>query len=580
MKNDAPSSPFSSVDVETFRGVLDAVPHPIFVKDEDTRFVIVNEMMCKLMNRRFEDLVGRTDYDFVPKEEADVFRGNDLRVLNTGEVNENEELFTDRGGGVRTIVTRKKRLLLPDGRRLLVGCITDISDFRRSEALVRYHADHDALTGLPNRRLFAERTREATESAARPGTAYMILLIDLDRFKPVNDIYGHVAGDAVLCEIASRLKAVVRPDDMVARLGGDEFAIISEVQGSPDELVEAAASLASRVIAAVHAPVGLGEHSVDVGASIGIALYPRDGIDPETLLRGADIAMYQAKRAGRGKWLFFEGSMDAEIRDQAQLEGDLRRAIAQETIKPYYQPLVNLADGSLAGFEVLARWDHPERGFVAPEVFIPIAERLGLISPLTFSLLRTACSDARAWPKDLALSINLSAIQITDEFMPVKILAILAETGFPPNRLEIEITESALITELASAKAILTSFQNLGIKVSLDDFGTGYSSMNHLRELKFDKVKIDKSFILSMQSDPESAKIVNAILGLTRSLGLATTAEGIENAEAMRRMIEGGCEFGQGFYFSQAVPAGRGRRPHRPIDGPGAFVRRGVDASA
>ncbi len=561
MKSDAPSSLFSSVDVETFRGVLDAVPHPIFVKDEDTRFVIVNEMMCKLMNRRFEDLVGRTDYDFVPKEEADVFRGNDLRVLNTGEGNENEELFTDSAGGIRTIVTRKKRLVLPDGRRLLVGCITDISDFRRSEALVRYHAEHDALTGLPNRRLFAERTRNATTSAGQPAKSCMILLIDLDRFKPVNDIYGHIAGDAVLCEIASRLKAVVRPDDTVARLGGDEFAIISEIDSgpealaSPEGLAEVAASLAGRVSAAIHAPVSLGEHSVDVGASIGIALYPKDGIDPDTLLRCADIAMYQAKRAGRGQWLFFEGSMDAAIRDQAQLEGDLRRAIAKEAIQPYYQPLVNLADGSLAGFEILARWNHPERGFVAPEVFIPIAERLGLISPLTFSLLRAACRDARAWPKDLALSLNLSAIQITDKFMPVKILGILAETGFPPNRLEIEITESALITELTAAKAILTSFQNVGIKVSLDDFGTGYSSMNHLRELRFDKVKIDKSFILSMRNDPESAKIVNAILGLTRSLGLATTAEGIEDADAMRRMIEGGCEFAQGFYFSEAVPA-------------------------
>jgi diguanylate cyclase (GGDEF)-like protein/PAS domain S-box-containing protein len=554
MIGSSPSSLFASADVETLRGVIDAVPHPIFVKDEQTRFLLVNEMMCSLMNRRFEDLVGRTDYDFVPKEQADVFRGNDLRVLNTGEVNENEELFTGRDGGVRTIVTRKKRLILSDGRRLLVGCITDISDFRRSEALVRYHAEHDALTGLPNRRVFAERMKEGA-AGGRAGIAYMVLLVDLDRFKPVNDIYGHTAGDAVLCEIAARLRNVVRPEDTVARLGGDEFGIIGKAGSEPGPLADAASTLANRVIAAIQAPIDLGNHTVDVGASIGIALCPADGIDPGTLLRCADIAMYQAKRDGRGKWLFFEGGMDAEIRRQAQLESDLRRAVVEENIQPYYQPLVSLSGGGLVGFEILARWHHPERGFVAPDEFIPIAERLGLISTITFSLLRRACRDALAWPADLALSLNLSATQIGDDLLPMKILAVLNEAGFPPNRLEIEITESALITELAAAKSILTSFQNLGVKVSLDDFGTGYSSMNHLRELRFDKIKIDKSFILSMGTDPESAKIVSAILGLTRSLGLPTTAEGIEDAGAMARMIEGGCDFGQGFYFSAAVPA-------------------------
>ena len=554
MAGNSPSSLFTSADVETLRGVIDAVPHPIFVKDEQTRFFIVNEMMCSLMSRRFEDIVGRTDYDFVPKEQADVFRGNDLRVLSSGDINENEELFTDRDGGLRTIVTRKKRLILSDGRRLLVGCITDISDFRRSEALVRYHAEHDALTGLPNRRVFAERMKEGA-AGGRAGTAYMVLLIDLDRFKPVNDVYGHTAGDAVLCEIAARLQNVLRPEDTVARLGGDEFGIIGKAGSGPDRLADAASTLADRIITAIQAPIDLGDHTVDVGASIGIALCPADGIDPDTLLHCADIAMYQAKRDGRGKWRFFEGSMDAEIRRLAQLESDLRHAIVEERIEPYYQPLVNLADGRLVGFEILARWDHPERGFVAPDEFIPIAERLGLISPMTFSLLRRACREALTWPPELALSLNLSATQIGDDLLPMKILAILSEAGFPPNRLEVEITESALITEIAAAKSMLTSFQSLGVKVSLDDFGTGYSSMNHLRELKFDKVKIDKSFILSMGTDPESAKIVNAILGLTRSLGLTTTAEGIEDVEAMRRMTEGGCDFGQGFYFSRAVPA-------------------------
>jgi diguanylate cyclase (GGDEF)-like protein/PAS domain S-box-containing protein len=555
MELDPQPSLFSLADAAAFRGVIDAVPHPIFVKDEQTRFVIMNDMMCNLMNRTSDQLVGKTDYDFVPKEQADVFRGNDLRVLSTGEINENEELFSDGDGGLRTIVTRKKRLILPDGRRVLVGCITDISDFRQAEALVRYNAEHDALTGLPNRRLFANKTKEAATRASRSPAAYSVLLIDLDRFKPVNDVYGHTAGDAVLCEIATRLKDIVRAGDTVARIGGDEFAIISESNMASETSAEAARRLAARVIASIQAPISVGDHMVDVGASIGIAQCPQDGTDPEILLRSADVAMYRAKRDGLGQFRFFEESMDAEIRSQALLEGDLRRAVAQREIQPYYQPLMDLAEGRLVGFEILARWHHPDRGFVPPEVFIPIAERLRLISDLTFTLLRTACQDARGWPDDLILALNLSPVQLTDSMLPMQIHAILKEAGFSPSRLEIEITESALVSDLMTAKSILTSFQNLGMKISLDDFGTGYSSMYHLRELRFDKIKIDRSFILSMQSNPESAKIVNAIIGLTKSLGLTTTAEGIEDANAMMRMIESGCEFGQGFHFGKAVPA-------------------------
>jgi predicted signal transduction protein with EAL and GGDEF domain len=295
---------------------------------------------------------------------------------------------------------------------------------------------------------------------------------------------------------------------------------------------------------------------VEVGASVGIAQCPGDGTSDDALLRCADVAMYRAKRDGRGTFHFFEEGMDAEVREQAALEIDLRRAVLNREIVPHYQPLIALSETKLIGFEILARWQHATRGYVEPELFIPIAEKLGLISELTFTLLRIACRDARAWPRDLVLSLNLSPLQLSDSFLPMHIVEILAETGFPPGRLEIEITESALVRDLDVAKTVLTSFRNLGIKVSLDDFGTGYSSLYHLRELQVDKIKVDRSFVQSMRDNPENEKIVGAILGLTRSLGLPAVAEGIEDDAARRLAIDHGCEFGQGFYFGKAVPAG------------------------
>ena len=545
----------SHADFLAFRGVIDAVPHPIFVKDEQTRFVVVNELFCELMGRPFEELIGKSDYDFLPKEQADVFRGNDLRVLSSGVANENEEFFGAEKESIRTIITRKKRVIMSNGGRLLVGCITDISDFRRAEALVRHLADHDALTGLPNRRRFSEKIKQAAAAANRVGESYGILLIDLDRFKPINDAYGHTAGDAVLCEIASRLQSVVREGDTIARLGGDEFAVICTTNDSIEDPEEAASVLASRIIAKIAMPVDVGEDSFNVGASIGIALCPIHGTDQDELLKSADIAMYKAKRDGRGRFHFFEETMDIEARRQATLEGDLRRAVAAHEIRPHYQPLMELSKDKLVGFEILARWEHASLGSISPDVFIPIAEKLSLITPLTLDLLRTACSDAKVWPDDLVLALNLSPFQLTDPMLPMEIRSVLGEVDFPPDRLEIEITEGALIQDLQGAKATLTSFQNLGMKISLDDFGIGYSSMYHLADLRFDKIKIDRSFIQSMGVSSESLAIVNAVLALSKRLGVPTLAEGVENKEAMLKLMDSGCEFGQGYLFGKAVSA-------------------------
>jgi diguanylate cyclase (GGDEF)-like protein len=424
-----------------------------------------------------------------------------------------------------------------------------------AHAVAQSLARHDALTGLPNRRVFSEKLEEAIVRVKDGDAVYAILLVDLDRFKPVNDVLGHAAGDIVLCEVAERLKAAMRKEDVVARLGGDEFAIISTFEGPAASFAEATRRLANRLIAAIAEPIKVGDSIAEVGASVGIADCPIDGIDADTLLHAADIAMYRAKRDGRGTFRFFEPSMDLELKARIEREADLRRGVAANEIEPHYQPLMALGDDRLIGFEILARWRHPRRGVVMPAEFIPLAEEIGVIEDLTYRILRHACRDARTWAGDLMLSLNVSALQLRDKLLPTRILAILVENDFAPRRLQVEITETALVSEMDTAREILGTLQGLGIRIALDDFGTGYSSLYHLRELHLDQVKIDRSFIESMRQNPESEKIVNAILGLTKSLGLPTTAEGIEDADTLSRVVEGGCTYGQGFYFAAAMPA-------------------------
>jgi diguanylate cyclase (GGDEF)-like protein/PAS domain S-box-containing protein len=424
-------------------------------------------------------------------------------------------------------------------------------------------ARHDALTGLPNRRVFAEALSAELRHISENDAACAILSVDLDRFKPVNDIHGHAAGDTVLCEVASRLRDAVRESDTVARFGGDEFGVILGSGISASNVRGAAAHLAQRIIENLQRPMGVSEKQIEVGASVGIALCPVDGVDAEVLLRAADMAMYRAKEGGRGRFCFFEHSMETDLLDRAALEEDVRQAVANNDIRPYYQPLVKLAENSLVGFEILARWHHPSRGEVPPDTFIPVAERLGLIGQLTYSLLRRACLDARPWPHEITIALNVSPRHFLDPLLPVKFLAILSETNFPPSRLEVEVTESALVDDLPAAQAVLRALRDVGIKISLDDFGTGYSSLYHLRELRFDKIKIDRSFVTSMVTDVDRAKIVHSVLALAKSLGMPSIAEGVEHLETMKELIQGGAEYGQGFYFGKAVPA----------DGANAIIR-------
>jgi diguanylate cyclase (GGDEF)-like protein len=425
------------------------------------------------------------------------------------------------------------------------------AETRAAQQQAELMARHDPLTGLPNRRVFLAEMHEALARTQSSPVTYVVLRIDLDRFKSFNDRHGHAVGDIVLCEVARRLGEITRKEDLVARLGSDEFVIVAEIDRTSHG--ESLTSLAHVALHALQQPIHLGTDTLEIGASIGIALCPVDGSDPESILRAAGIATQRAKQDGRHTYRFFEKKMDEDLQDQMKLENDLKQAIRDGQIEPNYEPLVDIQNHHIYGFEILARWNHPQRGKIPPDVFIPLVEQLGMMPELTHSVLQRACRDARQWPAYLSLSLNISPSQLKDPLLPSQILPILVQEGFSPHRLEIEITETALVSDIQTAKTILASFQSFGIKILMDDFGTGYSSLHHLHELKFDKVKIDRSFVQSMLLNPESEKIVAAILSLAKGLGLATVAEGVEDAGTFERLAQMGCEFAQGFYFGRAI---------------------------
>lgn len=417
-----------------------------------------------------------------------------------------------------------------------------------AEALAETTARHDSLTGLPNRRLFHE-TLERALARCTADESCAVLLIDLDRFKPVNDVHGHAAGNVVLCAVADRIRDLMPSGGVAARLGGDEFVALVPYRSDRDALV----GLVQRIIAALREPIPWRHGQVDVDSTVGVAFATPGDCDPDALLHAADVAMYQGKREGRGTFRFFHTEMDIALRARARLESDLRAAITRGEIRPFYQPIVSLPGRDLVGFEVLARWDSPEHGSVPPDVFIPVADETGMIGDLSYGILRQACSDARSWPPNLQLAVNISAVQLRDPRLPAMLLAILTETGFPAGRLEAEVAETALLSDLEAARSALTSLQNLGVKIALDDFGAGYSSLRHLRELRFNKTKIDKSYVSNVEQNSERAKLADAIIQIGASLSLETTAEGIESDANLDWLSDQGCNFAQGYLFGSAM---------------------------
>jgi diguanylate cyclase (GGDEF)-like protein len=420
-----------------------------------------------------------------------------------------------------------------------------------AEAAAERVARQDALTGLGNRRFFNEKMT-AMLAARGPEQRFAVLLIDLDRFKPVNDVHGHAAGNAVLCAVAERLLQKAPAGSVVARLGGDEFVAL--VPGL--EIEAGTGELAQRMIDSIRQPIPWRRGFVDVDATIGIAVADGRTTDPEALLHAADIAMYQGKRQGRGMWRFFRPEMDEALKTRAKIEGDLRSAIQGGHIKPFYQPIVSLQTRALVGFEVLSRWEHPSLGEISPQIFIPIAEESGLISDLFARVLKAACLDARSWPGHIQISVNISPLQIQDPQMPEKILSVLTKTRFPARRLEVELTEKALINDIETARVALTSLQNIGVGIALDNFGAGYSILRHLSQLRFNKIKIDRSYVAELKPGGDRVMLLDAIVQLGANLSLQTTAEGIETPENLEWLSKAGCSFGQGFLFGRAMSPG------------------------
>ncbi|HYF56161.1 MAG TPA: PAS-domain containing protein, partial [Salinarimonas sp.] len=429
-----------------------------------------------------------------------------------------------------------------------VATYEDVTERRKAEARIAHMARHDALTELPNRLLLRERMEEALRIQAREGQAFAVLCLDLDQFKAVNDTLGHPVGDALLRQVADRLRAITRAGDTIARLGGDEFAIIQPV-AHPHE----AEALARRIVEAVGLPYAVEGNHVVVGTSIGIALAPGDGADPDTLFKNADLALYRAKPEGRGVARFFEPEMDAQIKRRRRLELDLRAAHDGQQFELWYQPQVDAATGVVGGFEALLRWRHGERGLVSPADFIPLAEEIGLIVPLGEWVIRRACADAALWPVDVRVAVNVSAAQFGSRSIEKVVLTALAATGLDPRRLELEITESVLLTDTEATLATLHRLRGIGVRISLDDFGTGYSSLSYLRRFPFDKIKIDRSFVRELER-ADSAAIVEAVVDLAAKLGMATTAEGVETAEQLALVRAKGCTEVQGYLFSPPRP--------------------------
>lgn len=418
-----------------------------------------------------------------------------------------------------------------------------------AEKSVKQLALHDALTGLPNRRLFEDRLQAAIARAKRENEMLAVLMFDLDRFKPVNDLHGHPVGDKLLKALAGRVKHTLRGQDTLARFGGDEFAVIQIGINQPD----GALRLARRLLSTTDDPFVLDGKRASISLSLGIAIYPTDAEETHQLLRRSDVALYRAKQEGRANFRFFETHMDAELRRRASLEQDLRTAITDGEIEPYYQPLMNLEHNSVVGFECLARWNHPKRGILPPQEFVPIAEDSGLITAMGNEILRKACQHARDWPQNLFLAVNISPTQFHNPHLADDILAIVREEGFPPDRLEIELTENALLKDPEAAATTLNKLKEHGVHVALDDFGTGYSSLSHLRDLPFDKIKIDKSFVSKLVDEKDNASIVKAVIALGNSLGLPTLAEGIEHEEHLTALRDEGCTLGQGYLLGRPI---------------------------
>lgn len=432
-----------------------------------------------------------------------------------------------------------------------VAIFEDITDRQRISDHLSYLATHDALTKLPNRLLMNQRLQEMKREALEQNLKFGILWLDLDEFKTVNDSLGHAVGDKLLCHVAKILRERLHNCEMIARLGGDEFAILSKLPASRSELEQ----LAQEVLKTISSPCFLEGHEVVVGASVGIAMFSKEQQNVDELTRFADLALYQAKNDGRNTYRFFESNMAAKIKQRQTLITDLYKAVANKELEVYFQPQVSLETREISGFEALLRWKHPHFGYISPLEFIPLAEETGLIMEIGTWVLTESCRIAASWPKPVNLAVNLSPRQIYCDTLLQIVQSALEKSGLPPGRLELEVTETIILADHLRARETLDKIQDIGVKVSMDDFGTGYSSLSTLRSFSFDRIKVDRSFVSNMDKDADSRFIVNSVIDLANTLGIESTAEGVETREIAEQLRDEGCTAAQGYYFGKPSPA-------------------------
>ena len=531
-----------AAETRRFRSLADASAEGILIA-RGTNILDMNEHMHTLLDERGATPSRRTVADLLPQL--------DLDALATGsQVLAEMELVLGEGNTIPVEVISRE--IQHHGAPARVIVVRDLRERQAAKARIAYMAHHDPLTGLPNRALLNDRLRQALARSRRTGDKVAVMCLDLDRFKAVNDVYGHSAGDEVLRKVTSTLQSVTREEDTIARLGGDEFVILQTEVAQP----EGARALASRLIDAFEVTFGPGSGNPSVGVSIGIALSSDEDKDADTILGHGDTALYRAKNEGRGTWRFFEAGMDQALRERRLLEQELRTAISDEQFYLDYQPQVAAESEEIIGFEALLRWQHPSRGVIQPEDFIPIAEESGLIAQLGLWVLREAATEAASWQQPLRIAVNVSPMQFYQADLAQKVEALLAETGLPPNRLELEITETALLRDRDVVLKVLHHLKAIGVHIAMDDFGTGYSSLSNLQCFPFDKIKIDKSFIATLDSDPAAMSIIRAVIGLGRGFSLPIVAEGVETERQRELLRQEMCTELQGFLFGHPQPIG------------------------
>ena len=541
------------VNDDAFRALVQHSQDIITVHDRQGLTLYESPSTARILGYPPGALIGRFPFDSIhPKDVARARVAFAKLLQGEGSAGPIEFRFRHAQGHWIHLEALGNNLMEHPGIHGVVLTSRDVSERKKAEKRAEYLSQHDVLTGLPNRVLMQDRLHQAISQARRNGGLVALMFIDLDRFKMVNDLFGHITGDTLLKQVAARLTECLRDTDTVARLGGDEFTIMLPDATNPQVVGE----VAQRVLKEFSLPFSDGEQEMFVSASIGISLFPRDGASPDDLVKHADTAMYSAKDSGRNSFRYFTEDLNHEVREKVMLESGLRRAIERGELRLFYQPKIDLATGRVIGAESLVRWQHPTLGLIPPGKFIEVAEESGLILPLGEWVLKAACEQLRTWQHqgiDLQVAVNVSARQFQQRNLADTVMGFLSDSGVDPQFIEIELTESALLNDRETSIATLKRMKSRGIAISIDDFGTGYSSLSYLKLLPLDILKIDKSFVRDIVTDDNDAVIVRAIIGLARSLGIKVIAEGVEDEQQLSFLNQNGCNYGQGYLFGKPL---------------------------